>query len=135
MRIRQALPAVLLAAGAGAVSAHHSLTATYDIEKLVSLSGVIRRIELMNPHARVDLETPGLDGRAITWTIEMAPPNALVRRNVSLQTLTVGQQVVIESWVRKDGTPEATGRVLVLADGTRLEVGDSLMWTSAVATK
>jgi Family of unknown function (DUF6152) len=135
MKIRWTLLLVLLAAGTVTVSAHHSLTATYDMEGLVSLSGVIRRVEMMNPHATVDLETKGLDGRASTWTIEMAPPYALVRRNVTLQTLGVGQRVVIESWVRKDGTPGANGRVVVLADGTRLDVGDSLMWSPAVVSK
>jgi len=119
--------------GAARPSLHHSLTATYDMDRLVSLSGTIARVDVVNPHVKVDLNATGADGRVTTWTIEMAPPNALKRKSFDPRLLQVGQQVTIESWLRKDGKPEATGRTLVTADGTRVDVGDSLNWTSSLA--
>ena len=124
------LAIVLTAYGAVTLSAHHSLTATYDIGSLVSLSGVITRVDVMNPHLRVELEAKDAGGRTTKWTIEMAPPHAFLRRNVDVQSLKVGQQVTIESWLRKDGKKEATGRTLVTAEGKRVDVGDSLGWMS-----
>jgi len=131
MKMRRMFLAIVLTAfGVVPLSAHHSLTATYDTGTLVSLSGVITRIDVMNPHLRVELDAKEAGGRTAKWTIEMAPPNALLRRSVDVQSLKVGQQVTIESWLRKDGSKEATGRTLVTAEGKRVDVGDSLDWMS-----
>src|SRR5687768_1589832 len=96
---RTFLAIVLTAYGAVTLSAHHSLTA-YDTGTVVSLSGVITRVDVMNPHLRVELDVKDAGGRTTKWTIEMAPPNALLRRSVDVQSLKVGQQVTIESWLR-----------------------------------
>ena len=136
MKILGTVLAVMFAAyGVEGLMAHHSLTATYDTGTLVPLSGVITKVELINPHVKVDLAAKGSGGTVTTWTIEFAPPHALQRRNVELQLLKPGQQVTIESWLRKDGKREATGRTLVTADGKRLDVGDSLNWTMVTPAK
>jgi hypothetical protein len=123
------LVVALVGCGALGLSAHHSLTATYDTGNLVPLSGVISRVEVMNPHVKVALDSRDAGGSVTTWTIEMAAPNALVRRSVDMQLLKAGQPVTIEAWLRRDGTKEATGRTLVTADGKRVDIGDSLNWT------
>jgi len=130
MRIRSFLLVVVFVVfGAARPFLHHSITATYDMDRLVSLTGSIARVDVTNPHLKVDLNATGADGRVTTWTIEMAPPNALKRKSFDPRLLQVGQQVTIESWLRKDGKPEASGRTLVTADGKRVDVGDSLNWS------
>ena len=133
--LRIALVVVFAAYGAEKLAAHHSLTATYDTGTLVTLAGVTTKVEVINPHVKVELTAKDSGGAVTTWTIEFAPPGALQRRNVGLQLLKVGQQVTIESWLRKDGKREATGRTLVTADGKRLDVGDSLNWTMVTPAK
>jgi len=110
-----------------ALSAHHSITAIYDIDKLVPLAGVITRVSTANPHLTVDVKETSPQGGETTWTIEMAPSGALKLRGFDLRMLKAGLPVVIESWLRKDGRYEATGRTLVL-DGKRFDVGDSVNW-------
>ena len=123
-----ALMAVFGLNGLG-LSAHHSVTAVYDTGRLVTLVGVITRVSVMNPHLTIDFKETTADGTETTWTVEMAPPNALKRRGFDPQVLKPGQQLAIESWLQKDGRREATGRTIVMADGRRFDVGDSLGWS------
>ena len=134
MKSKFILVAALALSGV-ALSAHHSITAIYDIDSLVPLAGVITKVSVANPHLTVDLKDARPSGAETTWTIEMAPPNALKRRGFNPQTLQVGQQIIIESWLRKDGRNEATGRTLVMSDGRRIDVGDSLNWSAVSAVK
>ena len=109
------------------LSAHHSVTAVYDTGRLVTLVGVITRVSLANPHLTVDLKETSPDGTETTWRIEMAPTGALRLSGFDPQVLKTGQQVVIESWLQKDGRKEASGRLLTLPDGRRFDVGDGWM--------
>ncbi len=122
------LVVVFVVSGAARPSLHHSVTATYDVDRLVVLTGSIARVTVVNPHVKVDLRTAGPDGVTM-WTVEMAPPNALIRKGFDPRSLQAGQQVTLESWLRRDGQPEATCRTLVTADGARIDVGDALGWT------
>jgi hypothetical protein len=117
--------AVMSCVGATAL-AHHSVSTTYDKSRLVTLSGTISRVELVNPHVKLELDAPRDDGTRITWTIELAAPRALLQRGADpRELLAVGRAVTIESWLAKDGSNAANGRTLVTADGARYDVGDT----------
>jgi|SRR5688572_11601973 len=135
MRNRSCVLVAALGLSEVALSAHHSITAIYDVDRLVPLVGVITRVSVANPHLTVDLKDASPNGAETTWTIEMAPPNALKLRGFDPQTLKPGQQIVIESWLQRDGRNEATGRTLVLSDGRRIDVGDSMNWSGVSAVK
>src|SRR5262245_31470839 len=135
MRARGVSLVVALAVSGVALTAHHSVAVTYDTDKLVSLAGVIQKVEVVNPHVKLDLESTGEDGAATTWTMEMAPPGGLKRKGFDFELIRAGQRVVIESWLRKDGKKEANGRTLVLKDGRRFDVADPGIWFAAPATK
>jgi hypothetical protein len=128
MKFPMALLSTVLALMGGTAAAHHSLDA-YDSARIVSLTGVIRRVEVANPHVTVLLETAGSNGSTTAWTIEMTYPSMFKRRSIDVGLLAVGNQVVIESWLRKDGKPAASGRTLITPDGNRYDVGDMPGWT------
>ena len=113
----------------GALSAHHSVAASYDIDRMVPLVGVLTSVSVINPHVVVALKETAQDGTETTWKVEMAPPNAMKRRGFDPRTLTSGQQVVIEEWLRKDGQKEATARTITMPDGRRIDVSDALGWS------
>jgi hypothetical protein len=106
--------------------AHHSVSTTYDKTRLVTLSGTIGKVELVNPHVKLELDAQRDDGTRVTWAIELAAPRALVQRGADpRELLRVGDTVKIESWLAKDGTSAANGRTLVTEDGVRYDVGDT----------
>jgi hypothetical protein len=79
---------VMLLAGAWA-DAHHGFGA-FDRTKPVSLTGVVKKVEWINPHAIVYLDVKGDGGKVETWAIQTAPPNLLVRSGVPRDELIPG---------------------------------------------
>jgi hypothetical protein len=107
--------------------AHHSL-GTYDQTALVTITGTVTKVEWRNPHTWITLSVRNADGTASIRRIEIAGPAALTRKGVAMNLLSLGDNVTLESWMpqnpgRTGDTPN--GRVLILADGRRFDVGDN----------
>ena len=116
----------LVVTSAATLAAHHAVRQVFDAATVVPLTGTISRVQLINPHVIVSLDATGPDGRVSTSVVEMAPPGVLKRKAFDFDLIAVGRQVVIESWLRKDGQPgQANGRTLVLPDGRRFDIGDN----------
>ena len=93
----------LLAAGAPLL-AHHSVTAVYDISKVVTLKGAVTEVTWLNPHSTFSLNVKDADGNTVNWTVELPPPNNLVRRDWKRDDLKQGDQVSVDVWRAKDGS-------------------------------
>jgi hypothetical protein len=84
------------------VAAHHSVPATFDISKELTIQGVVSKIEFSNPHTRFWVDVKNDGGTVSNWELEMAPPNAL-KRILGLDFIKVGDQVTVVLWQAKDG--------------------------------
>src|SRR5580698_361055 len=95
--------------------AHHSFSAEYDSKKPVTLKGTVTKVDWMNPHVYfyLDVET---DGKIVNWGLEMGPPNGLERSGWSRNTMQVGDEVVVEGTLAKDGSSQANVRSVTMAD-------------------
>jgi hypothetical protein len=114
----------LLVAG-GRLAAHHAFSAEYDANKPITLTGVVTKIEWLNPHARFYVDVRDERGTLVNWNLELASPNVLVRNGWTRKTLNVGDQVTVEGSMAKDGSKMANARVVKLADGRRVFAGSS----------
>jgi hypothetical protein len=114
----------LLVAG-GRLAAHHAFSAEYDANKPITLTGVVTKIEWLNPHARFYVDVKDERGTLVNWNLELASPNVLVRNGWTRKTLNVGDQVTVEGSMAKDGSKMANARVVKLADGRRVFAGSS----------
>src|SRR3989442_10491995 len=92
------LIAMLAACGTPWLSAHHSIRGKYDSSSTVSLTGVLAKVELVNPHVRIELSGQDVDRKVTTWLIEMASPYSLLQRNFDMKLLGVGRPVTLEAW-------------------------------------
>jgi hypothetical protein len=121
--MRAQLPLILLAAASAAVPllAHHSVAARFDKSAMLTLRGVVSRIEWMNPHARFWLDTTEYNSPT-TWEVELPARNALVR-NQGLQRdfVKVGDQLTVMLWRAKDGSRVAHALSLTLPSGQVIE--------------
>lgn len=110
---------------AGKVEAHHSFAAEFDSDSPIELTGVVTKIEWMNPHTffYIDVETEGGDYE--NWALEMGSPNGLMRRGWTRNSLQIGDEVSVSGSRAKDGSLKGNVRDVVLADGTRLFAGSS----------
>jgi hypothetical protein len=70
--------ALLLPATAG--TAHHSISAEFDTSKPVTFTGVVKKVDWLNPHIYTHVEVKNPDGSLAAYTVEGGPPNALHRQ-------------------------------------------------------
>ena len=127
MEVRLSVLASLfvLAWSAGTAVAHHSFAAQYDANKPVTLKGTVSKIEWTNPHARFYVDVRDENGTVTNWNLELASPNVLVRNGWTRKSLSVGDEIVVEGSLAKDGSKMANARVVRLADGRRVFAGSS----------
>src|SRR5579863_5449720 len=100
--------------------AHHSFAAEYDPNKIVNLSGTVKKVEWTNPHSRMYLEVKDAKGAVTLWNFEFGSPNHLFRAGWTRNTVKEGDQITIEGWAAKDGANLAQTRQVVLADGRKV---------------
>jgi hypothetical protein len=65
---------------AAPVLAHHSFAAEYDNAKPITLTGLVTKVEWMNPHARFYLDVKDDKEKVTNWEFELGSPNGLARR-------------------------------------------------------
>jgi hypothetical protein len=107
------------------VFAHHSFAAEFDAAQVVNLTGVVTKVEWMNPHTYfyVDVKDAST-GKVTNWACEMGSPNGLTRQGWTRNTLRVGMTVSLEGTRAKDGSSRANARN-VMVDGKKLGAASS----------
>jgi Family of unknown function (DUF6152) len=119
------LVAVAVVTSAVPVLAHHSFAAEFDATKPVNLTGVVTKVEWMNPHTYFYVDVKDAQtGKVANWACEMGSPNGLTRQGWTRNTLKVGMVVSFEGTRSKDGTNKANARN-VLVDGKKLGAASS----------
>jgi hypothetical protein len=117
--------AIALIASVMPLSAHHSFAAEFDGSKTVTLSGVVTKVEWMNPHTYFYVDVKDAEtGKVINWACEMGSPNGLTRQGWTRNTLHVGMVVSMNGTLAKDGSNRANARD-VLVDGKKLGAASS----------
>jgi Family of unknown function (DUF6152) len=106
--------------------AHHSFSAEYDSKKSVVLKGIVTKVEWMNPHVYFYLDVKDDSGDINNWALEMGPPNGLERSGWTRNTMKVGDEVIVEGTLAKDGAKQANARSVTMAStGKKLGAASS----------
>jgi len=115
----------LFTLAAASVWGHHAFSAEFDFNKPVKMTGVVTKVEFINPHSWIHIDVKDSTGAVTSWMIEGGSPNVLFRRGVTKDSLPKGTTVIVDGFLAKDGSHKANGRDVTLADGKRLFVGGS----------
>jgi len=121
-----AILALGLFAAAVPVQAHHSFAAEYDSKKPVTLKGIVTKVDWMNPHVYFYIDVKDDSGNITNWGLEMGPPNGLQRSGWTRNTMKIGDEVVVEGTLAKDGSNQANARSVTMANtGKKLGAASS----------
>jgi len=103
--------------------AHHAFAAEYDVEKPLTLTGIVTRMEWVNPHGWIYMDVKQPDGKVKHWTIETSGPSQLSRRGLKKTDFVDGMPLTVKGYQGKKDLVLANGRTLVLADGRSFYIG------------
>ena len=94
--IRRSLFGILLLACATPAFAHHG-SGSFDLTKSVTFTGVLTKIELINPHSWIYFEVKEADGKMSKHRCEMRSAHVLRRSGWGSELFPIGQGVTIEA--------------------------------------
>jgi Family of unknown function (DUF6152) len=110
---------LIVVLSASAVYAHHA-AAGIDRSKTVNIEGTVKAFKWGNPHSWLDLEVPNGKGGVDLWSLEMNPPNYLVRGGWKSTTIKAGDKVKAVARPFKNGDPGGLFVSVTLSDGRTL---------------
>jgi hypothetical protein len=106
------------------VAAHHSFGAEYDVNKPITLTGVITKVEWTNPHSHFYLDVTDAKGNVVNWKFEGYNPAVLYRVGWKKDLmLKPGDKITVFGWQARDGGNWAHSREITLPDGKKLFFG------------
>src|SRR5256712_14000765 len=114
----------LLMAGM-AVWAHHSVQAEFDLNKPITLTGVVTKVEWINPHSYLYLDVKDDSGNLKHWAFEMAGPGALRRAGLSRADrggLKSRGTITVNAVLAQDGTDSGRIKGVTLPAGRQVTI-------------
>src|SRR5437867_9863709 len=105
-----ALTAILLVSSAWA---HHNMTAVFDFNDRVMLSGTLSKIDWRNPHIELIVDTKTGD-QVQTWSLEGPAPSFFRARDINKSDFenALGKPVTAEASRARDGSRWGLLRVI-----------------------
>ena len=116
------------------VVGHHAFGAEFDPNAPIRLQGKVVKLEWVNPHTWIHIETKKPDGSTEVWMIEGGTPNTLLRRGLARDMLMKvnpdgsiwGAELVVDGYQTKDHSlKRANGRDVTFTDGRKMFMGSS----------
>ena len=105
---------------AASAAAHHSFAVHFVADKIVTVKGTVEEFSFRNPHGLLMMTAKDSSGVEQHWRIETNSPNVLRRRGWSEDSIKPGDQVTVEGYPARDGSPSMRVYRVTFADGHEL---------------
>jgi hypothetical protein len=97
--------AIGLLAVTAPASAHHGDADRYD-DKVISVTGTLVELQLVNPHSIIAFDVTDPSGKTVRWQAEMGGTQQLVKQfGWTKSTVKFGDKVTVTGRRAKDGAP------------------------------
>lgn len=99
--------------------AHHNMTAVFDFNDRVTVTGTLTAVDWRNPHTYFTVEVKGAGGAMESWQIEGPSPSFFRVRDVGKPDFedSVGKTVTVELSRARDKSRSGLIRTFKLANG------------------
>jgi hypothetical protein len=103
--------------------AHHSFNSFWHMDKTVEITGIVKSVKLVNPHANMVIEVTDANGAKSLWSItSRGSVSALRAGGWKEDTVTIGMKVKVE------GNPSRVEGAKGLAAGKITKPDGSEVW-------
>jgi hypothetical protein len=116
------------------VSAHHGIS-NWDLNKDLSITGTLVRIDLINPHSWIFVDVKGADGKVAHWRCEMRSVNSLRRSGWTTDMFKIGSKLTITGSPERHKPEYCYLGTIVFADGSRMDRYGQRQLGAAVTAK
>ncbi len=107
MRIKhRALAAAAALLCALPLAAHHAVSAEFNSDKMVTLKGVVSKVDWVNPHIFIYVDVKDESGKVSTWRLQSLPPMFFKGSGLTKDKLMDGSEVTVTAFPAKDGTDD-----------------------------
>lgn len=103
--------------------AHHAFAAEFDADKPVEVRGTVTKVKWVNPHSWIYLDVKNPDGSITNWGFEFGAPNALENRGLAKKDVKAGEEVLVQGFHSKNGSPNGYSVYVTLSDGRKVQTG------------
>ena len=106
--------------------AHHAFATEFDAQKPVTMKGIVTKIDWANPHVWFYINVKKENGTVENWGFEMGGPNSLRTAGWTKETMKIGDEVVIEGSLAKNGSRNVNAKnVMMASTGKKLGAASS----------
>ena len=97
--------------------AHHGL-AQFDTKHILRFQGTVTDFQWINPHAYIYADIRDDKGKVVNWKLELGSLGMLTRfGGWSRDTVKRGDQITVDGYRAKDGSPYMSLTLLTLSNG------------------
>lgn len=108
---------MLFSSSAGA---HHNMSALFDFNNRVTLTGTLSKVDWRNPHIQLMVDGKnGQEPQVETWAIEGPPPSFFRTRDTTKADFeeAIGKTLTVEASRARDGSHAGLLRIITLPSG------------------
>lgn len=111
---------------AGVSPAHHSNAPHFDSTKEVSVSGIVTKWALVNPHAYIYFDVTDENGEVNNWRCELSSATSMGRNGYTQETFFPGQEIAVVGSPARREDYHCGLSSFVFPDGTIVARNDAL---------
>jgi hypothetical protein len=101
----------------GTMFAHHGSALEYQMDKNVTVKGMVTEFVWANPHARLKFDVANAQGNPVHWITEMDSPGVLTRSGWNKKTIQPGDAITVTMHPSRSGEPVGLCGNILLPDG------------------